>query len=131
MAAFLACGGKKVLAETIEVTKEVRISVDGGKIAAVTPRIAILKEGGLLILSATGLGDSTLEIDFNVVGNRKGPFRPGKGLPRGRFTLSSAAPKVEAVVDARRDSGWKYEVVLRDRAGVDLDGVDPMIIIQQ
>ena len=104
--------------------------VKGNEIVSVRPLVALLRPGDVLTFVAEGLGENRLEIDFNVVGISKSPFREyAKDEPQGRFVLTGGASNASATYDKEAGDGvWKYEVVLRDPSGKDLAAVDPVAV---
>jgi hypothetical protein len=74
----------------------------------------------------------TLEIDFRVMGTRKGPFgRVGNGV-QGRYAGTSGQTLPAGDLPARGEREiWKYDVVLRDREGNQKAAIDPAIIIME
>ena len=59
---------------------------------------------------------------------RKGPFVAGRGARRGRY-LTDGGPIHSNRTD-QREGVWKYDVILR-KGNVDLDAIDPSIIIRE
>jgi hypothetical protein len=116
--------------DCIKVDKTVTITVRGNEIVSVRPQVALLRPGDVLTFVAEGLGENRLELDFNVVGPSKSPFREyTKDTPRGRFVLTAGSSKASATYDKDAGDGvWKYEVVLRDPSGKDLHAVDPVAV---
>jgi len=74
----------------------------------------------------------TLEIDFRVMGTRKGPFaRVGNGV-QGRYTGTSGQTLPAGNLPDRGEREiWKYDVVLRDREGSQKAAIAPAIIIME
>jgi hypothetical protein len=74
----------------------------------------------------------TLEIDFRVMGTRKGPFNRVPGGVQGRYTGTSGQtlPAGDLPATGEREV-WKYDVVVRDREGNQKTATDPAIIIME
>lgn len=126
----VVASGNAQTQDCIKVDKTVTITVQGNKIVSVRPLVALLRPGDVLTFVAEGLGENRLEVDFNVVGTSKSPFREyTKDVPQGRFVLTGSASKAFATYDKDAGDGvWKYEVVLRDPSGKDLGAVDPVAV---
>jgi hypothetical protein len=74
----------------------------------------------------------TLEIDFRVMGTRKGPFNRVTGGVQGRYTGTSGQtlPAGDLPASGEREV-WKYDVIVRDREGNHKTATDPAIIIME
>lgn len=130
LAVFVACqASPPPPGDCIPFDKAVTFTTKGDQIVA-HPMVAVVRPGQTLTFVADDIGERILEIDFNVEGTRKGPFRDyAKDRPRGRFILSRDSRQVTATYDKEAGEGvWKYEVVLRDREGRDLSAIDPMTV---
>jgi hypothetical protein len=113
---------------------QVTLDSDGEKISA-SPMVAVVSRSAATpfqwVVGKLPEG-FTLEIDFRVVGTRKGPFsRVGNGV-QGRYTGTSGQKLPAGALPATGEREvWKYDVVLRDREGNHKTAIDPMIVIME
>jgi hypothetical protein len=110
----------------------VTVTVDAGaRKIEVSPKISFVRRGGTLEFRVSGLpADHTLEIDYRVEGDKKGPFLKTDADPRGRATFRPGIEKIALRYDDQIEETavWKYDVVLRDGKKGDVKSVDPMTI---
>jgi hypothetical protein len=105
----------------------------------VLPDQALVKNGDSLdwkfVLPSKTSG-YTIEVDFGVYDNTKGPFPRLSGLPhnpnRGRYIGGDSTTFPPTITTQRSDHAgyWKYHVVLRDDHGDDVVALDPGLMVK-
>lgn len=117
--------------EPLPLDRQVVFEVDvKAKTVRVGPMVFLQRVGGGVDFVAQGLVEGyTLEIDFKTQGGVRGPFAKGATLARGRYTLNAKTPSLPSG-GSDRPGVWKYEVVLRDAKGDDVEAIDPMGVLK-
>jgi len=131
---LMACSAvaqKSASTDPIPVTPFVTVKVDptAGRID-VSPKVSFVRWGGTMEFRVEGLTAGTLEIDYRVEGNRKGPFLKTESDPRGRIVFKPGVNKIALRYDdeIKETVVWKYDIALRDGKNADLKVIDPMTI---
>ena len=116
------------------IDHKVKVTLSKGKLL-VDPEDALILLGDGISWEVSGLREiDTIEIDFHIYDDWKGPFpRSAKLLKahsvRGRYTLQGPG-KIEAA-PSDRSGYWKYSIVVRDPESRDIAIVDPGVMIKK
>lgn len=119
---------QKTVSATILIDRQATVTYEGGKLSVV-PFIAVIEKATEFSWSLSSLPDGyTVEIDFRVQGDRKGPFVRPSGGQTGRYVGKGGQVIEAGRVEVQKRDVHKYDVIVRDATGKDVAAVDPMMI---
>ena len=119
---------------TVSIDRQVSVTLSKGKLL-VDPEDALIHLGDGISWDVSGLRElDTIEIDFHIYNDRKGPFpRSAKHIDanpvRGRY-IRQGRGRIDAA-PSDRSGYWKYSIVVRDSENMDIAIVDPGVMIKK